>query len=234
MAVAVVGAGTGVLREARLLGLIDRLPARTRWLATGTVAAVGMLLAGGALLAGASLAVHSSRATALASATGPGLFGGVALLLLGVLLVPNAAIWGTSWLAGPGFAVGAGTAVGPFGTTLGPVPAFPLLAALPGGGAPVWLGVVMLAIPLGAGVLGGLLVARRLTCSWTFAALEASALGPCVGLGIAALAGISGGPLGAHRLAAVGPSPWRVGLAVALEVALPAAVTAAAVVRRRS
>jgi hypothetical protein len=233
MAVAAVGAGTGVLREALLFGLLERLPARARWLATGTAAAVGLLVAGGTLLAGASFALHAGQATALASTTGPGLFGGVALLLLGILLVPNAALWGTSWIAGPGFAVGAGTAVGPFATNLGPVPAFPLLAALPGGEAPVWLGVVMLAIPLGAGVLGGLLVARRLSCSRALAAVEASALGPCVGLVIAALAGISGGPLGAHRLATVGPSPWKVGLAVTLEIALPAAVTAAAVVRRR-
>jgi hypothetical protein len=233
MVVAALGAGTGVLREARLLGLVARLPVRLRWLVSGTAAAVGVLLAGGSLLAGASLALHSSRATSLASATGPGLLGGVALLLLGVVLVPNAAIWGTSWIAGPGFAVGAGTTVGPLSTTLGPVPAFPLLAALPGGDAPVWLGVVLLAIPLGAGILAGLLVARRLTCRWPSAALEASALGPCVGLAIAALAGLSGGPLGAHRLAAVGPSPWKVGLAVTLEIALPAAVTAAAVVRRR-
>jgi hypothetical protein len=233
LAVAAVGAGTGVLREAHLLGLAERFPARVRWLASGTAAAVGVLLAGGAMLAGVSLALHASRATSLASATDPGLVGGVALLLLGVLLVPNAAIWGTSWLAGPGFAVGVGTAVGPFGTTLGPVPAFPLLAGLPDGPAPVWLGVAVLTVPLSAGVLAGLLVARRLTCSWALAAAEASAVGPCVGLAIAALAGISGGPLGAHRLAAVGPSPWKVGLAVALEIALPAAVTAAAVVRNR-
>jgi hypothetical protein len=233
MAVAVVGAGSGIVREAGLLGRVKTIPARLRWLATGSAAAVGVLLAGGAALAGLSLVLHASRATSLASATGPGLVGGVALFLLGIALTPNAALWGTSWIAGPGFAVGVGTSVSPLGTTLGPVPAFPLLAALPGGDAPAWLGVVLLAVPLGAGVLGGLLVARRLTCSWGMAALEGGALGPCAGLAIAALAGISGGPLGNHRLAAVGPSPWKVGLAVMIEIAVPAAVTAAAVVRRR-
>lgn len=233
--VAVAGAGSGVLREAGLLGAAKALPDRVRSLAVGAAAALGVLLAGGAAVAGLSLVLHADRATALASATSPGLVGGVALLLLGVLLVPNAAVWGLSWTAGPGFAVGVGTSVGPLGTTLGPVPAFPLLAALPGGDLPVWWGLVALAVPLAAGVLGGLLLARRLPItSAATAALEASLLGPCVGGLVAALCALSGGPLGGGRLTAVGPSPWKVGLAVVLEVAIPAAATAAVVVRRRA
>jgi len=54
-----------------------------------------------------------------------------------------------------------------------------------------------------------------------------------VGALVAALCALSGGPLGGGRLTAVGPSPWKVGLAVVLEVAIPAAATAAVVVRRR-
>ncbi len=229
-----VGAGSGVLREAGLLAACGRLPARARWLGVGTAAAVGLLVAGGALVAGLSLAVHAGRATALAGATDPGLVGGIALLLLGVLLVPNAAVWGLSWTAGPGFAVGVGTSVGPFGTTLGAVPAFPLLAALPGGQTPLWLGVLGLVVPLGAGATAGVLLARRLRISSaTTAALEASLLGPTVGMAVAALCALSGGPLGGGRLAAVGPSPWKVGLAVAAEVGLSAAAAAAVAIRRR-
>jgi hypothetical protein len=232
--VANLGAGSGVLREARLLTAFGRLPARVRWLGVGTAAATALLVAGGAVVAGLSLAVHAGRATALAGATDPGVVGGVALLLMGLLLVPNAAVWGLSFTAGPGFAVGVGTTVGPFGTSLGAVPAFPLLAALPGGDTPLWLGVLGLGVPIAAGVLAGILVARRLRISSaTTAALEASLLGPTVGLAVAALCALSGGPLGGGRLAAVGPSPWKVGLAVAVEVALPAAVAAAVVVRRR-
>jgi hypothetical protein len=232
--VALLGAGSGVLREARLLGLARRFPRRVRGLAFGSAVALGVLVAGGALLAGLSLVVHAGRATALASATGPGLVGGVALLLLGVLMVPNAVVWGMSWVAGPGFAVGVGTTVGPLGSTLGPVPAFPLLAALPSGDVPIWVGVVILAVPLGAGALGGVLYARRLAISSAVtAAVEASLLGPCVGVLVAGLCGIAGGPLGGGRLAAVGPSPWKVGLAVAVELAVPAALAAAVVVHRR-
>jgi len=224
--------GTGVIREARLSrALWRRLPDRARGLLTGTAATTAVLLAGGAVVAGASFAMHAGRATSLAAASDPGFVGGLALFATGLALVPNAALWGSAWLAGPGFAVGAGTAVGPFGTTLGAVPALPLLAALPGGPVPTWLGVAALAVPVAAGALGGVLLARRLRCDAGRAALEGLALGPCAGLAMAVMAWLSGGPLGGGRLTDVGPSWRQVGLAVAVEVGV-AAAAAAAVVRR--
>lgn len=233
--VAAAGAGSGVLREAGLLGGVRRLPARALRLAVGTGVAIGVLLVGGGALVGLALAAHAGRATSLAGASGPGLVGGSALLLLGILLVPNAAVWGASWLVGPGFAVGVGTSVGPWGTSLGAVPAFPLLATLPGGQVPTWAAILGLLVPVVGGVLGGLVVARRLgKTSALTAAREAAYLGPCAGLAAAMLAAVSGGPLGGRRLTAVGPSPWRVGLAVAVEIAVPAALAAAVAVRRRA
>lgn len=231
--VAAVGSGSGVLREAGLLGLLDRVPARARRLARATAVSAGALLAAGAALAAASVALHGGRVTSLASATDPGLLGGLALLLLGLSLVPNAAVWGVSWIAGPGFAVGAGTAVGPWSSSLGPVPAFPLLGGLPSGPAPTWLGVLVLAAPLAAGALGGLVVARSLgAVSLRRAALEGAAVAPCVAVVVGLLALLSGGPLGGGRLAEVGPSPWRVGLAVLAEVLLPSVAAAVLGVHR--
>lgn len=232
LALAVLGAGSGVLREARLLrAAAGVLPVRARTLARATVVVCGSLLAAGALVAGAGFVRHAGRASSLAAASDPGLLGGLALLALGLACVPNAAVWGVAWAAGPGFAVGVGTSVGPFGTSLGAVPAFPLLAALPAGPAPGWLGAAVLAVPLFAGVLGGVVVARRLVCGPGRAALEGLALGPCAGLALGGLAWLSGGPLGGGRLTDVGPSPWQVGLAVMVEVGL-ASAAAASVVRR--
>lgn len=231
--VGLLGVGSGVLREARVWQPA-KLPVRTRAALTAGAGALAVLLAGGALLAGLSLAVHAGRASTLADATDPGSAGGVALVLVGLLLVPNAAVWGACFVAGPGFAVGVGTSVGPFAASLGPVPAFPLLAALPSGGIPPWVSALALAVPFAAGVLAGLLAVRRLaTRSSLTAAWEAALAGPVAGVALALLAWRSGGPLGGHRLADVGPSPWKVGLAVALEVALLAAATAALVVHRR-
>lgn len=232
--VAALGAGSGIVREAGVLRSITRLPDGVRVLARATAASVGVLLAGGALVVGISLAVHGGQATTLAGATDPGLVGGLGLLVLGLSLVPNAAVWGLSFATGPGFAVGVGTSVGPLSIVLGPVPAFPLLAALPGGDVSVWVGGLLLLIPLGAGIVGGLLVASRRSGSAGRAALEACAVGPCAGVATALLCLLSGGPLGSARLAAVGPSPWRVGLAVLVEVAAPAAAAAAIATHRRT
>jgi hypothetical protein len=146
-------------------------------------------------------------------------------------------VWGLSWCSGAGFAVGVGTAVSPFAHSLGPVPAFPLLAALPGSGVPRWIGVAVLAVPLLAGALAGRLVLADLDAQrdeerhpelpgrWR-TVLEAAAVGPVCGALVAGLAWLSGGAVGGARLTEVGPSPWRVGLAVALAVAVGAAVAA--------
>lgn len=228
-----LGGFAGVVRGAGLRRtLLPALPDRLARLVPATGVAVAVLLAGGALLAGASLALHLGRAQDLAAAAAPGRVGGVALLALCLSLVPNAAVWGSSWLVGTGFSVGVGTAVGPFGTTLGPVPSLPLLAALPGAVSP-WWGVLSLSVPLLGGALAGRLVVRRLPApTWPVACGEAALVGPAVGLVMALLGWLSGGPVGGGRLTDVGPSPWQLGLAVTLEVAVGACVAAAIAVRR--
>ncbi|MBK5307310.1 MAG: hypothetical protein JJD92_11540 [Frankiaceae bacterium] len=232
-AVGGVGGFAGAVRSARLWpAVLPALPARAARLVTATTVAVAVVLAGGSLVAAASLAKHLGRAGDLAAATGPGLVGGTALLLLGLALVPNAALWGASWLTGPGFHVGIGTVVGPYATHLGPVPSLPLLAALPGP-VPGWVGLVAMAVPLAAGAAAGVVVVRRLrTPTWAVACREAALVGPCAGVVLALAGWLSGGPAGGHRLADVGPSPWQLGLAVAVETGLGAALAAAVVVRR--
>jgi hypothetical protein len=201
-----------------------------------------VLVGAGALLVGVSLAVHGGRAADLAASSDPGAAGGAALLLTGLALAPNAAVWGLSWWSGQGFAVGVGTAVSPFAYSLGPVPALPLLAALPGSAVAGWIGAAALGVPLLAGALAGRLVVGDLEAQWdeerrpeplgrARTALEAAAVGPVCGSVVAGLAWLSGGAVGGERLTEVGPSPWRVGLAVAVTVGLGA--VAAALVRRR-
>jgi hypothetical protein len=241
--------GRGIVRAANLTGALRRrLP---DWLpATGraALAAVGALLAAGAALVLVSLLVHAGRVGDLFGALRPGPVGGIVLVLGCLLLFPNAALWSVAYAAGPGFAVGAGTSVSPFGATLGPVPAFPLLAALPGDGAPAPVIRSVLLLPVLAGVLAGWMLARRLppaapaeaapvdNTGWWRAALSgraarSAAYGLAAGAGAAAvltvLAALAGGALGPGYLAAVGPSPWRVLLALTAELAVPAALTAA-------
>lgn len=226
-----LGAAAGLLRPGQVLW--QRRTARTRRLVSAGGAALGLLLASGALLVGGSLAAHGTRAADLAAGSDPGALGGFALLLAGLALVPNAVVWGVSWLTGPGFAVGVGTAVGPFGHELGPVPALPLLAALPSGGVPEWAAVLVLAVPLLAGAFAGRLVAADLredAVSWSRTALEAAAVGPVCGLALGVLAWLSGGAAGGERLVQLGPAPLAVAAATTATVA--AGAVAGALVRR--
>lgn len=234
-AVGAAGTALGVLRSTGLTAALRaRVPAAVRRQLVAATGALLVLGAGGALLVGVSLAFHVGRARELLGATSPGAVGGLVLLLLGLSLVPNAVVWGASWLAGPGFAVGVGTQVSPFAHELGTVPALPLLAALPGSSVPGSWGVLALVVPLAAGAVAAALLVRRLPSTGALrTGTEALAAGVTTGLVLMAAAWLSGGPVGSGRLEAVGPSPWVVGAAVAVEVGLAAAVTAL-VLRRRA
>jgi Family of unknown function (DUF6350) len=221
-----LGGARALTPWSRLVGL---LPDRLRSLTVGTAGALAVLIAVGALLAGASLALHLKEFRAVEGTLAPGAVGTVLLLLAQLAYVPNAIVWAISFTLGPGFAFGAGTVIGPTGSALGPLPAFPMLAALPAGvhsGVPPLLSVAVLVVPYLAGAFGGLLMARAApVLALETAPLWGFACGVLAGCVLGVLAAVAGGPLGDGRLAAVGPSGWQVGVVAALEVGVAAAVT---------
>src|SRR5215469_16695551 len=162
----------------------------------------------------------------------PGFGGAVLLLLAGLCYLPNSVIWAISYMLGPGFAFGVGTAVSPSGSALGAVPAFPMLAALPVGAKaafPPWLGFFVLVVPYLAGAAAGLMTVRIAPTPFLEAAplwglLTGSLTAVIIGFG----AKFSGGPLGAGRLASVGPAAGEVGLVALLEIGVTAALVAGA------
>jgi Family of unknown function (DUF6350) len=198
-----------------------------RAVVVGAAGAVATLVAAGAMLVAGSLVAHGSEVAAVHRALAPDGVGAVLLTMLGVAYLPNAAIWAVAYAIGPGFAVGAGTAVAPSGVRLGELPSFPILAGLPShGDTPPGAAAVVL-LPVVAGVVAGVLVVRAngLPAGRSRAPVAVAA-GGSAGLVIGLLAALAGGPLGGGRLAAVGPSPWQVALAGAGELAAAAAVTA--------
>jgi len=63
--------------------------------------------------------------------------------------------------------------------------------------------------------------------AWSLVLGSALIAGPVAGLALGGLAWLSGGPLGAGRLAQIGPVPWQVALVATGVVAVPAAIGAA-------
>ncbi|MFG2527209.1 DUF6350 family protein [Streptomyces sp. NPDC048516] len=191
-------------------------------------AALGALLVSGALLTLLSLGLHAGRVRDDLLHLAPDWASHATVLLLCLVLLPNAAVWGAAYALGPGFTVGAGSTVGPLGASPpSALPRLPLLGGLPeaGPGTPLTWAVVV--VPLVAGVLLARSVARSVTRPapapgapghlwswWTTAGAAALGAGLC-GAVAAVLAGLSGGALGTGALAAFGPSWWRTGLAAA-------------------
>jgi Family of unknown function (DUF6350) len=225
---AVLAGWVGVIRGGDLGSAVRAaLPDAAPVVAKAAAVAVATMVAAGAGLLAAALALHAGRANELTRALDPGLVGGVALLLVGILLVPNAIVWAAAYAVGPGFAVGAGTSVSPFGVALGPVPALPLLAALPQGDSAPPAARLVLVGPLLAGVLAGVLVARGLPAGAGRRAACGAAAGLVAALGLAGLAALSAGSVGGGYLTSVGPTAWEVGIVAAAEIGVPAALTAA-------
>ncbi|HEU5473937.1 MAG TPA: DUF6350 family protein [Actinophytocola sp.] len=188
------------------------------------VLATGVLLAGGAFVLVVGLVASLPAAVEMLARTGNGLGGMAGLLLLSAGYLPNGVIAATSFVAGPGFSIGV-ISVGSLNFSGGgAVPPLPLLAALPD--RPVPWGPLLLAVPIGAGVLIG----RRV---WDLAGSTrdrlravAAATGVVV-LCLAVLAVVAGGALGGGRFDPVDLHAASLGVAVIAEVGLAAAVVAA-------
>lgn len=223
----VVAVRTGRRVRSGLGALLRLLPERPRSLVIGVAGSVSVLLGTGAVLVGASLALHMGEAARQYDLLAPGIVGGALLFLVQLAFLPNAVIWGMSYAIGPGFAVGAGTSVAATGVLLDVVPVFPPLAALPQAGPAPVASLVALAAPFLAGIVGGVLTVRAMPSTVSESApLWGFASGALTGVVTAALAALSGGPLGGARMATVGPSWWQVGLFAALEVGISAAIAA--------
>lgn len=192
----------------------------------GAGAALG-IVAAAAVLVAVLIAADYATMVGLSQALGAGVDGGIAITVAELAVLPNAVVWASSWMLGPGFAFGAGSTVSPTGTLLGPVPGVPLLGVLPPEGAS--LGIVWLIVPLVLGFVGANLVWPRFARTrdiradaWWAPVAVAAAAAVVAGLVTGLLAWWSGGAIGPGRLAVVGPDPWPVAFIAAATVFLGA------------
>lgn len=177
------------------------------------------LVAVGAALFLFALATSFSTAGMLFSTSAPGVGNGLGMFLLSAAYLPNGVVGGVAFAAGPGLSLGQ-MSLTPLHFTAGPLPAVPVLAALPESNAGWWPIVVLL--PLGVGALVG----------WTLREASTDPIARLRAVGAAAVVASAGCAvlgMGAGGRLASGPfnpltmHPWSLALAVVLWIALPAA-----------
>ncbi len=253
-----IGLTTGAYREAgawsRLVGVdvaawVGRTSQHSRWagsyawsiLRSGFLAVMVTAGLSAALLA-ASIGLNWAGIAAIYERLDGGIAGATVVTLLQLGLLPNLALWTMAWSTGSGFALGTGSSITPLASTVGPLPALPILGALPAG--TLDYGYAALAIPVLAGLLAGWWFFREgenhldewlvlhssqrwLTATASTVAL-AGLIGVTAGFGGAAAMLISRASLGLGRFTDLGPNPLMVGVWLALEVALGAVIGHAA------
>ncbi|KAA1427253.1 cell division protein PerM [Nocardioides antri] len=130
---------------------------------------------------------------------------------LTLAVLPNAGLFSSAYLLGPGFTVGTGTLVSPGAVVLGPLPLFPLLAALPDSGpTPGWTGWLMATPVLVAFLASALAHRSRPAAAWDQAATRGCGSGLVAGLVLGLLTTLAGGAVGPGRMTEIGPFAFDV------------------------
>lgn len=237
-----IGAVTGAWTEGdegvidRLHDIADRFPPGWREFPALMVRGGGMAIAGVIAFAAATIAVavplRGASVIALYESTQADLVGAVLLTLAQFAYLPTLIGWAVAWIAGPGFALGAGTGVTPAGTQLGVLPGVPVFGLIPDHGSPLLLLAVLAPVVAGAIAGWGIRIAFRAEAQAegndhepTFPrVMLAVGIAVVAGAGAALIAALTSGSLGPGRLAVVGPEAGAVALAVGLEVLVGAAI----------
>lgn len=217
LAVGIVSGLLGAVRGARL-DLTDELPAGVRGIPSAATAGAAIVLAAGAVALAVTLLMHGDRAIALHQSLAPGGWGGVVLLLVQLAWLPDLIVWAAAWTLGSGFSIGIGSAVSPFAVRLGMIPSIPVLGALPGIGAPAVAVRIVLAVPVLAGAVAGVVVVRNRDRTGVGRSVGLGAVaGVLSGLLVSLIAVFASGAIGSGRLMRTGAMmPQTLGLAVGL------------------
>lgn len=182
------------------------LPANVRAGAAAVRAMVLLFLTVAAITLAAALVVDLTTAANILSELH--LSGGEAVLFMVVsaLVLPNAVGFAGSYLLGPGFVVGTHTLVTPTAVVLGPLPMFPLLAALPDQGAtPGWTAWLMGLPVLTAALAAAWTQRSRPVVRWSDALIRGCGGGVVAGIVLGFLLARTGGAVGPGRMAHIGP-----------------------------
>src|SRR5690625_5144324 len=233
LALALIGVTTGLLRheagpkwEQMRPKWVDRVPAQIFTALRGGVLALCALIATAGIVAG----VWIFQGQGAIGDVLVGLGGDwLSIFVLGaaqLLLAPNLVLWAFSWLSGAGFAIGEGTLWAPDTVFTGPLPAFPILGALPQPDTFLpgnWVYVLVAA----AGVLAVVPTVRRQRhLVWYWSLAVAAIIGVVAAVGSLLIGALASGALGPGRMSHFGPDAFKVMAHVFLPVLIGALAAA--------
>src|SRR5690625_3729359 len=233
LVLALIGVTTGLARHA---GGPDWERLKPRWVAR--MPAPLITAARGGVLATASLVLAAGLIAGWWIFQGQGAIGDVlvglggdwlSIFVLGaaqLLLAPNLVLWAFSWLSGAGFAIGEGTLWASDTVFTGPLPAFPILGALPQPDTFLpcnWFYVLVAA----AGVLAVVPTVRRQRhLVWYWSLAVAAIIGVVAAVGSLLIGALASGALGPGRMSHFGPDAFKVMAHVFLPVLIGALAAA--------
>jgi hypothetical protein len=219
----------------RATNLFERLPWAIKpvispALRAGTMV-VASLAAFSALAISLLVALNWIEAVKLYQSLQLSFFGTLTISLGQLALIPNAVIYGMSWLTGTGFSIGQGSIVSPLAVELGPLPAIPMLSALPASSDALM--IIFILVPILASFGATLLIkAHTAELRFNYASATTAAIALGVGVGLVAaiemviLADFASGSIGPARMNMVGINLWLVFAVTFVEVALTSVLAA--------
>jgi hypothetical protein len=164
-----------------------------------------------------NLLLNFSIAKNLTIVLHPGIIGGILLLLLQILYLPNLFFATLSYILGSGFSLGSATDITPFIFNLREIPAIPALAALPAGKFPwmITFSIMLFGYALiNLNKIKGLSIDKKSKKQLNLRFLLLSVIGSAI------LAFISSGSLISANMNPVGVNPLRIGAIVFVHIFL--------------
>ena len=207
--------------------LIPEIPSAWRDVINTALRIAGATLAGLVVIASfallALLFLGFSTEISLYESLHTGILGGLVITVAQLALIPVALAWTISWIAGPGFILGTGAIVSPFVSTVGALPAIPLLGAIPESHT---MGEWVTALPAICAFIAGIRFAADLRSRGHIfnpgdiadigrVAVTAALAAVAIALTTVAVGSYATGSAGPGRFAQVGIDPIAVGLVLA-------------------
>ena len=183
----------------------ERWPVRARSFPRGIGVAALICVGTGAALLSVVLILGRERIAAIADGLGGDGTAGILLIVIQLAWLPNLVIWAMAWALGAGVTLGEGTLLDMNGTSLGFLPAIPVLGAVPDPGPVPELAWLWLLGGVLAGVLATLVVTlNRSSERFYETSMPGGIAGILTGVLLFVLAWFASGGLGTQRLAHVG------------------------------